>query len=217
MRVNFTSFNYKSTDTAAEEKNYLEYYVALAKRLPGLRFDLTGKFRSQADSPQPPHVRAAILGFDTADAATQAMASDLGKEVRQDGAAHLTGARPLALDATVIVPFASPQVGKQYFLMAAEFDLKHGSEGLEAADRRYLTHHTQLARQMPGLRHYVTGRLVPAGRVAPDRLRMAFLVFDSAAALRDAYRSPLGQELIKDEEATIANARVYRLDATVQV
>jgi hypothetical protein len=43
------------------------------------------------------------------------------------------------------------------------------------------------------------------------------LAFDGEAALRDAYRSAVGAELIKDEEATIANARVYRIAATVQI
>jgi hypothetical protein len=46
---------------------------------------------------------------------------------------------------------------------------------------------------------------------------MAMLVFDNIEAFRAAYRSPVGQELIKDEAATILNPRVYRLDATVQI
>ena len=48
-------------------------------------------------------------------------------------------------------------------------------------------------------------------------LRMAMLVFDSSEALHDAYHSPVGQELSKDEEATIVNTRLYRIDATVQL
>ena len=48
-------------------------------------------------------------------------------------------------------------------------------------------------------------------------LRMTMLVFDSFETLGDAYRSPVGQELQKDEETTIVNARVYRIDATVQL
>lgn len=60
-------------------------------------------------------------------------------------------------------------------------------------------------------------RLTAARWQNPDRMRTALLAFDSADALRDAYRSPSGLELMRDEQATIANARVYRLDATVQV
>jgi hypothetical protein len=35
--------------------------------------------------------------------------------------------------------------------------------------------------------------------------------------MNDAYRSADGQELKGDERATIANARNYRIEATVQV
>ena len=59
-------------------------------------------------------------------------------------------------------------------------------------------------------------RVEAAGR-HPDRSRPAMLAFDDEAALREAYRSAVGAELIKDEEATIAQARVYRIEATVQI
>ena len=34
MRTVFALFNFKSTDLAEEERNYLEYHVKLARRLP---------------------------------------------------------------------------------------------------------------------------------------------------------------------------------------
>ncbi|MGH7934897.1 MAG: EthD family reductase [Candidatus Binataceae bacterium] len=216
MQVNFTSFNYKAADIAGEERHYFDYHVDLAKKLPGLRFYLTGKFRAHP-SVKPPHYRAAILAFDSAEGAASAMSSDAGRTVREDGAAHLTGARPLALDAQVIVPFDSRQPGRDCFLMAAEFDLETASAGLEAADRRYLEQHTALARQLPGLRLYMTGRLFETRGLKPDRWRCAMLAFDNLEALRAAYRSPVGQDLIKDEEATIRNARVHRIDARVEI
>lgn len=219
MRVNFTSFNYQpGADFNAEERNYLGYHVQLAKALPGLRFYATGVFRN-AHGVKPSHYRAAILAFDSADAAADAMRTETGRKVRQDGADHLIDARPLAFDATEIVPFDSREVGRTYFMMAAEADLKpaHG-ETLAAAEDRYLHYHTGVARQLPGLRGYTIGRLVETRGAVPDRFRMALLVFDSAEALRAAYRSPVGQELILDEERSIAaNARVHRLDVTVQV
>jgi hypothetical protein len=46
---------------------------------------------------------------------------------------------------------------------------------------------------------------------------MAILVFDSFEDFVDAYRTPGGEKLRKDEAATIANPRVYRIDATVQL
>ena len=72
---------------------------------------------------------------------------------------------------------------------------------------------TSIARRLPGLRNYVIGKL----GAGADRYRIAILVFDSAAAFKAAYRSPVGLELIKDEEATIRDARVHRLDARVEV
>lgn len=216
MQVNFTSFNYKAADLAGEERHYFDYHVDLAKKLPGLRLYLTGKFRSHPDL-KPLHYRAAILAFDSADSAASAMSSDTGRTVREDGAAHLTDLRPLALDAQVIVPFDSRRPGRECFLMAAEFDLETANAKLEAADHRYLESHTALARQLPGLRFYLTGRLHETRGTKPDRWRCAMLAFDNIEALRAAYRSPVGQELIKDEEATIRNARVHRIDARVEI
>ena len=92
-----------------------------------------------------------------------------------------------------------------------------GRLDLAAAEKRYLDRHTYLARRLPGLRHYLIGRLMPIAGAPPEHLRMAALVFDDFEALKAAYRSPVGRELAKDEEATIANASVYRIDATVQI
>jgi hypothetical protein len=58
---------------------------------------------------------------------------------------------------------------------------------------------------------------MPVAGTLPERLRMAALVFDDLETLKAAYRSPVGRDLAKDEEATITNARVYRIDATVQI
>jgi uncharacterized protein (TIGR02118 family) len=217
MQINFTSFNFKpGADVAAEERHYFDYHVKLAKELPGLRMYLTGKFLAHGDT-KPAHYRAAILAFNSEEAAAEAMSSEVGRKVREDGAAHLADIRPLALNATIIVPFDSQSNGRELFVVAAEFDLETGTDSVEVADRRYLEKHTALARQLPGLRYYATGRLFETRGHKPDRLRCAILAFDSADALRDAYRAPIGLELRKDEEATIRNARVHRLDARIEV
>jgi hypothetical protein len=54
-------------------------------------------------------------------------------------------------------------------------------------------------------------------RVAAGALAHGGLVFDDSEVLKAAYRSPVGRDLAKDEEATITNACVYRMDATVQI
>ncbi|HXZ87886.1 MAG TPA: EthD family reductase [Candidatus Binataceae bacterium] len=217
MRTVFALFNFKSSDLAAEERNYIEHHVQLARQLPGLRQYLTGRLRSPAGQ-QPPYYRAATLSFDSNEAKRTAMRdSPVAKPLAADGDAHMSGTRWLELESEIIVPFATKQPGKGYFMMAAEFDLKLEGLDLAAAEKRYLDHHTHLARCLPGLRHYLIGRLMPVAGAQPERLRMALLVFDDAEGLRAAYRSPVGRELAKDEEATITNARVYRIDATVQI
>jgi hypothetical protein len=67
------------------------------------------------------------------------------------------------------------------------------------------------------LRNYVIGKLIKTAGIEDARYRMAILVFDSLDAYRAAYASLAGRELLKDEAATIRNARVYRLDARVEV
>ncbi len=220
MRMNFTSFSYKpGADLATEERAYLGEHVALARALPGLRIYLTGVYRASKGA-APRHYRAAFFGFDSAEASSAALESEAGTRMRAHGAAHLADMRPMAMDGEEIVRFDGRRPGQQCFLFAAEFDLNLGpGEDLAAAERRYLDYHTGVARRLPGLRYYAIGRLVDRGASAAraDRLRAAMLVFDSAETWRAAYRSPVGEELVKDEQASIANARVHRLDATVQL
>ena len=99
--------------------------------------------------------------------------------------------------------------------MVAEFDLEQ-SAGIEAAEKHYLGTHVSIARRLPALRNYVIGKLIKTAGIEDSRYRMATLVFDSLDAYRAAYASPVGSELLKDEAATIRNARVYRLDARVE-
>ena len=100
--------------------------------------------------------------------------------------------------------------------MVAEFNLEQ-SAGLEAAEKHYLGTHMSIARRLPGLRNYVIGKLIKTPGGEDSRYRIAILVFDSLEAYRAAYTSPAGRELLKDEAETIQNARVYRLDARIEV
>lgn len=220
MRMNFTSFNYKpGADVAAEERAYLGEHVSLARALPGLRIYLTGVYQARKDSAPPPHRRAAFFSFDSAEASVAALESDAGARMRAHGSAHLADMRPMAMDGEEIVRFDGRREGQQCFVFAAEFDLRpRPGEDVAAAELRYLDYHTGVARRLPGLRYYAIGRLVDRGAPSAraDRLRAAILAFDSVEAWRAAYRSPVGEELVKDEEASIANARVHRLDAVLQ-
>jgi len=215
MHLTFVTFNYQSADLEAEERNYLGHHVELAKRFPGLRQYYTGRLMKVAGR-EPDSVRAAILTYDDAAAAASAMRSEVVPALLADTQAHLKDATSTAVDATTIVPFDSRRAGQNCFVMVAEFDLEQ-SAGLEAAEKHYLETHVSIARRLPGLRNYIIGKLIKTAGIEGSRYRMAMLVFDSLDAYRAAYASPAGRELLEDEAATIRNARVYRLDARVEV
>ncbi len=213
MQFQFVAFNYKSSDHEAEERNYLGHHVALARKLPGLRLYYTGKMLEHHGR-KPDHVRAALLAFDDAAAAGKAMES-AGPALIEDTQAHLKDLRSLLFEGETIVPFEARKPGQACFMMVAEFNLEQ-SGGLPAAEHRYRNHHTSLARRLPGLRNYIIGKLAGAGPAA-DRYRIAILAFDSGQAFLDAYRSEAGRVLRKDEDETIRDARVHRLEARVEV
>jgi uncharacterized protein (TIGR02118 family) len=216
MRTLFALFDFKNPDIRAEEQNYIDVHVRLARQLPGLRGYITGQLIGSKSHPAP-YYRAAALHFDDLDAMRHAMRdSEIAKPLTDDGIEHLTNVRWIHLDSEVIVPFdAKP--GTRCMLMAAEFDLKLNGVDYAAAEQRYLNHHTLIARRMPGLRQYVIGKVAARPGKQAELPRMALLAFDNAEAGREAYRSKVGHELAADEAETIASARVYRLDATVQV
>jgi uncharacterized protein (TIGR02118 family) len=215
MHLTFVTFNYQSADLEAEERNYLGHHVELAKRFPGLRQYYTGRLMKVAGK-EPDRIRAAILAYDDAAAAASAMRSDVLPALLADTQAHLRDGTSAAVEAETIVPFDSRRAGQQCFVMVAEFDLEQ-SAGLEAAEKHYLGTHVSIARRLPGLRNYIIGKLIKTPGGEDSRYRIATLVFDSLDAYRAAYASPAGRELLKDEAATIRNARVYRLDARIEV
>ncbi len=215
MHLTFVTFNYQSADLEAEEGNYLAHHVELAKRFPGLRQYYTGRLMNVAGK-EPDRIRAAIITYDDAVAAASAMSSDVVPALLADTQAHLKDGTSTAVDAETIVPFDSRRADQNCFVMVAEFDLVQGA-GLGAAEKHYLSTHVSIARRLPGLRNYIVGKLIKTLGIEDARYRMATLVFDSLDAYRAAYASPAGRELLKDEEATIRNARVCRLDARVEV
>ena len=215
MHLTLVTFNFQSADLEAEERNYLGHHVELAKRFPGLRQYYTGRLMKVAGK-EPNRVRAAILAYDDAAAAVSAMRSDVVPALLADTQAHLKDGTSTAVDAETIVPFDSRRAGQNCFVMVVEFDLEE-SAGLDAAEKHYLGTHVSIARRLPGLRNYIIGKLIKTAGSEDSRYRVATLVFDSLDAYRAAYASAAGRELLKDEAATIRNARVYRLDARVEV
>ena len=94
------------------------------------------------------------------------------------------------------------------FYMIGTFNFNRTGYTPEEAERHYLEHHVPLAKRLPGLRKYVIGTLAETPRIRPDRHRGAILAFDTLAAWRTAYWSPVGRELRTDEHALIADAQV---------
>lgn len=215
MHLTFVTFNFQSADLEAEERNYLGHHVELARRFPGLRQYYTGRLMKVAGK-EPDRIRAAILTYDDAEAAASAMRSDVVPALLADTQAHLKEGTSTVAGAETIVPFDSRRAGQNCFVMVAEFDLEQNA-GLDTAEKHYLGTHVGIARRLPGLRNYVIGKLINTAGIEDSRYRVATLVFDSLDAYRAAYASPAGRELLKDEEATIRNARAYRLDARVEV
>src|SRR5580693_1744815 len=111
MHLTFVTFNYQSADLEAEERNYLEHHVELAKRFPGLRQYYTGRLMKAAGK-EPDSVRAAILAYDDAAAAAFAMRSDVVPALIADTQAHLNDGTSTAVEAGTIVPFDSRRAGQ---------------------------------------------------------------------------------------------------------
>lgn len=208
MHFSFVSFNYQGADVEAEDRHYLDYHVGLAKKLPGAQIYYTARTMAPRGE-TPSRVRYASMGFPSAEISASGFSTPLGPALMADSEAHLKDVRTSFFEGEIIVPFDTRERGQKCFLMAAEFNLDMAD--LEAAEKRYREHHTSIARRLPGLRNYIIGKLGPSD----DRYRIAMLAFDSVAAFKAAYASPVGAELIKDEEATIRDARVHRLDALI--
>jgi uncharacterized protein (TIGR02118 family) len=215
MNLNFVTFNFQSVDIEAEERNYSGHHVGLAKRFPGLRQYYTGRLMKAGGNP-PERFRGAILTYDDAQAQASAMRSDVVPALIADSQAHLKDMTSHAIEGEVIVPFESRRAGQSSFVMVAGFDLEQ-SAGPDAAEKHYRGTHVEIARRLPELRNYMIGKFIEGPGIVRERYRMAVLVFDSLDAYRTAYASPIGKELQQDEAATIRNAKVWRLDARVEL
>jgi hypothetical protein len=226
MKTVFATFNFRDSDLAQAEEHYNKEHVRLTLQLPGLCQYITGLIEPHPHRPSP-H-RAAFNYFDDAAALRWALhKSPAAKPLLHDGAAHLRVNRWLELDSEIIMPFESRRPGLRCFVLAAEFELKLESADPEAAEQRYRHYQVGIAEKLPNLRHFMISKY-EVGNVAAaagatalssmrNPLRMAMLVFDSSESLRDAYHSPIGMELRKEQRDSIVNSRVYHIEATVQL
>ena len=84
-----------------------------------------------------------------------------------------------------------------YFVSRFNFNLDN-FESKEEALRHYLEYHVPLAKKLPGLKKYIIGP-VKKTLGGPQHDRYAILAFESRDAMRVAYRSETGEDLIEDE------------------
>lgn len=194
MWLSVVTFRFKSDDLAAEEANYFENHLGVARKLPGLRLYFAGKLRATRKL-TPERYRAGIIAFDDGMAAGAAMMKD-GPALMADTQAHMTKLDNRVGNASVVVP-PPTGAGRDCFVLTATFGVR--DEG------RYREKHVGLARRLPGLRGYLA---------SPG---LALLVFDDYEAMRTAYRSPVGQEVNASAAAELTDLRLNYVDARTEV
>ena len=196
MWLSVVTFRFKSDDLAAEEANYFENHLGVARTLPGLRHYFAGKLRTTRKL-TPTRYRAGIITFDDGMAAGSAlMQGPLGAALMADTAAHMSKLdnRNGNVDVVVAPPTGA---GRDCFVLTATFGVRD--------EARYREKHVGLARRLPGLRGYLA---------SPG---LALLVFDDYDAMRAAYRSPVGQEVNASAAAELTELRVNYVDARTEV
>src|ERR1700676_5292279 len=91
------------------------------------------------------------------------------------------------------------------------------SGDIEAEERNYLGHHVALAKGMPGIRQYYTGRTIEHRGEKPSHFRHAILSFDNAEASGKAFDTPAGPALIADTQAHLKDLRNNFFDGEIIV
>lgn len=205
MFLMFARFNFKSADLAAEDKNYFDNHVTLARRLPGVRMYLTGKLLETAPG-KPDRYRAVVFGYDTAQAGLTSLDCPVGVELMADSAEHIVGTTVAACEGGIIVPFADRRPGEPCLVAALLYNLSGSANetGLRAAQNSI--------RHLPGLCGYMAGPTFEARGERPERDRMEVRIFRP-----DALRERSWRDLIALDESLTRDARVYCFQGEVQI
>src|SRR5215469_3694113 len=111
MFLMFARFDFKSSDLAAEDKNYFDKHVRLARQLPGVRMYLTGRLVTTAQG-KPGHYRAVLFGYDTPQAGLTSLDCPVGVELMADSAEHIVGTTVAACEGEVMLPYDGRKSGQ---------------------------------------------------------------------------------------------------------
>jgi hypothetical protein len=204
MFLMFARFSFKSSDLAAEDKNYLEHHVRLARQLPGVRMYLTGKLAETARG-KPDHYRAVVFGYDTPEAGLNSVDCPVGVEMMADSAQHIVGTVVSACEGEVIVPFDDRRPGRRCSVAVIVANL-----ATRVDDPRYLAHRTSV-QTIPDLCGYMAGPTFEVRGEKPARNWMEIGIFRTSEAMRRAFSEAVSSE--PPFEAPI----IYNLEGEVQM
>jgi uncharacterized protein (TIGR02118 family) len=181
--------------------------VQAARALPSARMCLWGTLRKMA-GPEPEQQSAVLVGFDDR--------ADLPRVLDAAGDAALANVRVETIDARVEVALEPRRPGQRFFALVASFDYGPAAGPPAVAEKHYFEYHVARSRELPGLRGYVIGALVPSGSRGQPRARMGLEIFDDRRALVDSFRSPVGEEMVRDGAYVCGNVLVHHFAATVE-
>ncbi len=205
MFLMFARFSFISPDLAAEDQNYLDNHVRLARQLPGVRMYLTGKLIETAQG-RPDRYRAVVFGYDTAQAGLTSLDCPEGVELMADSAGHIAGTLVDACEGELTVPFDGRRPGQPCLVAALQYNLN------PPADEARLRSYQNSIRNLAGLCGYMAGPTFEARGQRPDRDWMEIRIFRPDALSEKSWR-----ELIAMDESITRAPRVYCFQGEVQI
>jgi hypothetical protein len=204
MFLMFARFNFVSADLAAEDKNYFDHHVPLARRLPGVRMYLTGKLL-ETPNRKPDRYRAVLFGYDTPQAGLSSLDCPTGVELMADSAGHIAGTIVDACEGHVLVPFEARRPGMPCLVAALRYNVN------PSVDDGRLRSHQASIHNLPRLCGYVTGATFAARGERPDRNWMEIRIFQSPE-LRQSL-----SELIAIDQSIALDPLIYCFEGEVQL
>ena len=205
MFLMFARFSFKSSDLAAEDKNYLEHHVRLARQLPGVRMYLTGKLAETARG-KPDHYRAVVFGYDSPEAGLNSLDCPVGAEMMADSAQHIVGTVVSAFQGEVIVPFDGRRPDQPCCVAVLMANL-----AARIDNPRYLAYRNSV-RALPDLCGYMAGPTFEARGEMPARNWMEIVIFRTSEAMRRAFG-----KISAGGESLFEAPLVYNLEGEVQM
>jgi hypothetical protein len=205
MFLMFARFSFKSSDLAAENKNYLEHHVKLARQLPGVRMYLTGKL-AETPGGTPDHYRAVVFGYDSPAAGLNSVNCPVGVEMMADSAQHIVGTVVSAFEGEVIVPFDGRRPGQPCWVAVLMANLATRTD-----PPNHLAHRNSV-RALPDLCGYMAGSTVEARGEKPARNWMEIAIFGTPQAMRRAF-----SEASASGESPFETPVIYNLEGEVQM